>query len=557
MYGFVIFSDTLNSKQCNRELRSEGYVVQNYMNDKFINDKLFVENDEYIIILDGVVTNTKSLKEKYHEPSWERVVKLMYARNGSQFFSEFRGEFAGALYDKKLQQWIIFSDHLSTKNLYYALIDGNFICAESLDFIYTLLKKNNICYHFDANNAMLLLTYGAMIEDKTLASEVLKLKQGFYLKFTNKTSISIERFYKLSNKSNLNLTEEECVNNIDNLFKNAVRENFEKDNEYGYKHFVALSAGLDCRMTSFVAHELGYEKQLNYTFSQTSYYDQIVPQKMTEFLNHEWIFKALDNGMWLYDIEEATRLSGGQCTYYTIAHTNSLFKYLNFKELGLVHTGQIGDVTISIGSKNVEPFSFGDGAYSPQYIKKVNFVPTETFENKELGMYNYRYLGATNYGIQNYYPYTETLSPFMNLDFLEFALSIPNKLRYNHVLYKKWIIERHPDAAKFVWEKIGCKITDPVLNIGHRMIPIKKIPHKILNQFRLKDLDSKRYMNPLGYYLANNEELKRYLWKYFDYADEIEDEGLRTSLLRIKETGSAIEQNQALSLLAAIKLYFS
>lgn len=172
-------------------------------------------------------------------------------------------------------------------------------------------------------------------------------------------------------------------------------------------------------------------------------------------------------------------------------------------------------------------------------------------------MYNYRYLGATNYGIQNYYPYTETLSPFMNLDFLEFALSIPNKLRYNHVLYKKWIIERHPDAAKFVWEKIGCKITDPVLNIGHRMIPIKKIPHKILNQFRLKDLDSKRYMNPLGYYLANNDELKRYLWKYFDYADEIEDEGLRTSLLRIKETGSAIEQNQALSLLAAIKLYFS
>lgn len=557
MYGFVIFSDTLKSRECNREIKSEGYVIQNYMNNKFMNDKLFFENKEYIIVLDGVITNTKSLKEKYHEPSWERVVKLMYARNGSRFFSEFRGEFAGALYDKKLQQWIIFSDHLSTKNLYYALIDGNFICAESLNFIYTLLKENNICYHFDANNAMLLLTYGAMIEDKTLASEVLKLKQGFYLKFTNKTSISIERFYKLSNKSNLNLTEEECVDNIDNLFKNAVRENFEKDNEYGYKHFVALSAGLDCRMTSFVAHELGYEKQLNYTFSQTSYYDQIVPQEMTAFLNHEWIFKALDNGMWLYDIEEATRLSGGQCTYYTVAHTNSLFKYLDFKDLGMVHTGQIGDVTISIGYKNIEPFRFGDGAYSPQDIKEVNFIPSENFENKELGMYNYRYLGATNYGIQNYYPYTETLSPFMNLDFLEFALSIPNKLRYNHVLYKKWIIERHPDAAKFVWEKIGCKITDPVLNIGHRMIPIKKIPHKILNQFRLKDYDSKRYMNPLGYYLANNNELRRYLWTYFDYVDVIENEKLKKILMRIKETGTALEQNQALSLLAAIKLYFA
>lgn len=38
-------------------------------------------------------------------------------------------------------------------------------------------------------------------------------------------------------------------------------------------------------------------------------------------------------------------------------------------------------------------------------------------------------------------------------------MSIPLEYRMNHVLYKKWILSKYPDAAKFRWEKTGELIT--------------------------------------------------------------------------------------------------
>ena len=59
---------------------------------------------------------------------------------------------------------------------------------------------------------------------------------------------------------------------------------FEKDLEYGYKHLVALSGGLDSRMTAWVGHNMGYTNMLNYTFSQTDYLDETVPKEITDTL---------------------------------------------------------------------------------------------------------------------------------------------------------------------------------------------------------------------------------------------------------------------------------
>ncbi len=50
---------------------------------------------------------------------------------------------------------------------------------------------------------------------------------------------------------------------------------FDKDIEYGYKHLVSLSGGLDSRMTTYVANDLGYgDSIVNLTFSKTNYVDE-------------------------------------------------------------------------------------------------------------------------------------------------------------------------------------------------------------------------------------------------------------------------------------------
>lgn len=74
-------------------------------------------------------------------------------------------------------------------------------------------------------------------------------------------------------------------------FKNAIKRAFEKDLEYGYKHLVALSGGLDSRMTAWVAHTMGYTNMLNYTFSQTDYLDEKVPKQITDKLKQSGCLK--------------------------------------------------------------------------------------------------------------------------------------------------------------------------------------------------------------------------------------------------------------------------
>lgn len=63
------------------------------------------------------------------------------------------------------------------------------------------------------------------------------------------------------------------------LFSNTVRLEFEKDVEYGYKHIVTLSGGLDSCITALLAHKLGYVNQLNFTFSQSDYLDEKILKK--------------------------------------------------------------------------------------------------------------------------------------------------------------------------------------------------------------------------------------------------------------------------------------
>lgn len=133
-------------------------------------------------------------------------------------------------------------------------------------------------YQLDEIGVKMLLSYGFMLEDYTLCKEVKKIKPGEYITY-EKRCIEVKQYYRLNNECNYLIPEDEAIDILDKLFRQAVKRQFEKDEEYQYDHIVALSAGLDCRMTSFVAHDLGYTTQTNITFSQSEYYDDYVSKK--------------------------------------------------------------------------------------------------------------------------------------------------------------------------------------------------------------------------------------------------------------------------------------
>lgn len=168
-------------------------------------------------------------------------------------------------------------------------------------------------------------------------SEIRKLTAGHYLKYGEGKLVEIQ-YHRFSNKP-VEMSLEEAIEGIDQRFREAVRLDFEKDKEYGYKHMATLSGGLDSRMTVWVAHELGYQKQLNLTFCQSNYLDFQIAQEIATDLKHDFVFKALDNGNCIYDIDNVTKLTGGNACFFGVSHTKSLFDVINHDLYGGSYRG--------------------------------------------------------------------------------------------------------------------------------------------------------------------------------------------------------------------------
>lgn len=569
MFGF---SALLNKKKLvfrsdgngNRVMQNGDYLCFNNMIDKFADDKVFYEDAEYMCILDGVVLNKKNLQTC---DGWTKTMIDLYKSSGEQslFFDKLRGSFGGVFFDKKAGKYYVFSDHIGSKFLYYVQCGESLFVSSMISECYSFLRQNKIPYSLSIDNVYLLLTYGYMLEDRTLCEQIKKLEPGCYLSF-EKGNVQQHTYCLLDNTPDVSITEEDALEILDEGFRHAIKMQFDKDDEYGYKHLVALSAGLDSRMVSWVAHEIGYTKQINATFSQSDYWDQKVPMQIASDLKHEWIFKSLDGGWWLQDVDSINQITGGNVQYYGLAHGRSLTSMLNYDKLGITHSGQLGDVVFSSFYQGINPdapYVFGAKAYSTTFIQKAKdrIQLHNAYKNEEIANYYYRGFSGANNGLLCNYEYNEVISPFHDIDLLKKALHIPLSIRYGHGLYIKWILTRYPEAAKYVWEKLGGRIDRKfgIINYNGHKVRIETIPKRILNKLfkNTVSLDNKQNMNPIGYYIQTNEELRKWMDDYIkENIQRVADPILYEDILTMVKKDKTIDKIEILTLLSALKLFF-
>jgi len=557
MSSFILDIQT-NTKPENRILKT--FSLEYNTSSKFKNDKVNFENDDFYLLLDGIVLNKKQLLNDTPSQSWAAYLVESYQTQGNQFFKHLKGSYYGFLFDKKETKWIIFTDHISSKPIYYAEYNNYIVFSNNYTGLVNHLKKKGEKVTLNEQGAWLLLSYGYVFEDITITNEIKRLMVG-YCAVVQNNKLNFEKYYTLTNTPR-EISEEEAIEEIDKRFREAVQLAFEKDKEYGYKHVASLSGGLDSRMTVWVAHDLGYTDQLNLTFSQSNYLDETIPKQIAADLKHEWLFKALDNGNFLKNIDETTQITGGNVLYYGLAHGLSLYNYLNFEKLGIMHSGQLGDVIIGTYASTTNPdksYVFGDGAFSKKLLHEVKpFTFKEQYPNEEIFKMYIRGFYGMNLGLLGILEHTETYSPFYNIDFMEVALSIPLKLRFNHYIYKKWISTKYPKAANYIWEKDKVPVNYKYwLTIKGKKVPLNQLYKRIASKFGFEIYggNTRNDMNPLEYWYRTNSNLKKYMDDYFNASIE-----LLNNLPQIKEnctilyTGSkGTEKIQVLSLLSSLK----
>ena len=543
-----------------KNLNSDNWYLELSGIKKFQNDKTLYENEKYIVLIDGVILNLSILKSQYNVNNLEQLAIKMYEKLGEKFFNEFRGNFCGFFKDKKSGKVLIFTNHTGERAIFYYQINNEIIFASEIKHIIKFMKKRNIKYTLDKRGVYCMLTYAYMYDNITAIQEIKRILPGSYIKLADGKIENIS-YYRISNKVvNNNETENQIIDKIEEKFKKAMELQVNKNKEYGYADVAPLSAGLDSRMTNYMIKEISNKPVYNFTYSQTGQLDEKTPAKISAELKNHWLFKSLDNGLALYYIDGSLNFSEGLIYYVWAAQLYDFMKTINCDGVGLIHTGVGGDGVLGGHYIKGNKYEIGDGAYSIKLIDKLKkIISCKEYEHSEIGiMYNRLFNGVVLGYSTVFQYYTEAMSPFMNIEFMDYCLSIPIEYKKSHNIYYKWVRAYHPNAAKYSHNGKKIPKNNSIrVSLRGKKYPISSIPSMIKNELKAK-LNKNSSMNPMQYWYETNSTLRTKMDTYYNdninLMDEYEE--VQNDMKELYESGTAMEKTQVISVLSFMKKYF-
>ena len=572
-YGDVHWQWELPEKRERQEVRSAiiGRVnLTQFTLPKFAGDKVWFEREGVFFAAEGVILNLDELRAQYDADDNESLFFRLYNQSGDTFFSLFRGSFCGVVCDTAREICLVYNDQTGSRPLFWGDCCGLF-WASDLHVLKRALTEHGVEADRDFAAAMLSFGYSPLCGSplkgvrRLGAGECLKIEKG------KAETLKYHRF----SHTQIDISEIEAVKRTDLLFRAAVERILRKNKEYNLENIMPLSAGLDSRMTVWVAAAIQREKGeetgiKNITYSQTGYFDDTVPHDISRVLGTDMHFTALDGGDYLKEIKAAVADTCGLVVYSGAAQVKAATDSFAHQKIGVIATGMIGDIVLNANEPSAsQPFFFGDGALSG---KCLSLMPPEAVErlqsaypDKEIYYLYTRGFNCANLGaplvFQNF---AESYSPFCDVDFLQFALSVPNRMRYNYRLYDKWILSCYPEAAAWLHngeERIGRRHLQ--VTIAGRTMPLRDVPKRIamsaLKRAGITDLYALRKgasMNPLDAWLEDNAGLREE-WESFYVSNRgclAQWHDIDNAAEKLFRHGTAAEKTQVLTLLASLTL---
>lgn len=533
--------------------------------DKYRDEDIAFRAAGRAILFDGVLLNRGELALGYLPESLPTSPQL--GMDLGLVLSRYRGNFRGLVFEEKAGRVSLFTDHLGNRPLYYFLDDECLLCGSSVFEIASVLKMAGKL-EADMFGAYAMLTYGYMVGDATPFLGIRRLEPGSVLTVSlhqanadNRFSpedgscYSVESFkYYIFDNEPVPTNEDEAISKIDELFTQAIRRQLAFNERYGLANYCALSAGLDSRMTAFALQREGASDVRYFTYSQSFHDDCLVPMKIASDNLWSWIYKNLDGGSDLLNITSAIEAANAVIYYPWMSQLMLFLNSVETRDMGLVHTGVIGDVVIgSFLHGNLvgrEAYALGDGAWSTRLIDRLEAVcALKLPKDVEAGMMANRAINGAALGYSlGFSRVSEAASPFMDIDLFSYCMHIPSDMRQHHNLYYAWVEKCYPEAARYPHN--GVRITNKGIRLQYRgtELPAMRVPSLMMN--KIKALSPKNSMNPFEYWYIQNprirEGLKEYYFAHRDILGFNLD--LQSDADLLFEKGSVKEKTLAISL---------
>lgn len=537
-----------------------GYVGRSTIN-KLSNDRFFLTKDKITICFEGVNLDEKfrTFTDFFDE----------YKKNSIEFIKSLKGTFSGFILDENQGKIFIFTDHLSTKNIFYYYNEKiGFIFSSELKSISDFFRKSNVSYSIDRDAVYMMALYGFLLEDHTYIKEVKKLQYSSILTYDYKSDIvSKEKYFNYSSLKNDNVSIKDAVYEINSLFEKSVQRCWNKDLEYGNKHLSLLSGGMDARTNVLIAKELNFKNISTITFGKSNSQDVRYAQQIAVGENFNHFTRFLDSPSYLIDDIENNfvKPNDGLMMFHTSAHTSSTVRSFNLTPYSLLHTGQIGDVLFGSFSKNNFNFKksknkigYTGNIIDSSLLDKIESLESILEKYQELGyeIYSYeqRQINATIVGDRSLNNVIDNISPFYDLDLINLCISLPFSVKKNQIIYYEWLKNYHKNILNYPWEKIQMK-------------PNKRYKMEYGRLYKRYFNGAKKYfhfnydsMNPYGLWMKQYPYILETLNKIMD--EELErlyiDKELKEDLKKIYKDDVFEYRNKfaVATALLALKLHF-
>ncbi|WP_413532790.1 asparagine synthase-related protein [Empedobacter brevis] len=518
-------------------------------------DNYFVDCNEIVICLEGVLLNHTKLIERYNLS--ENYLHQLYKDFEKDFVKYLEGEFVGFVYDKHKKQLLAFTNFTATRKLLYYKDANNIIIDTSLIELTNCLKQENKNYSLDEIAMYQLLVCENTLEDYTPIKEVKKLNDAQILTIDLKNlDLDITSYY--SPFPRFKGSKIEALKEIDRLFTQAVCLEFDKDKELNKETFALLSGGLDSRMTLMVALKNGYKIDEAFCFSQKNYWDEIIAKQIAKDYNIPFHFIALNGGEYITEIDEIFNVSNGFVVYSGALHTNFAYKSINRNRFGLIHSGQLGDGVFGMFNRKrkktiptKEKIVVHDRLFH-RMEKEFNHIISQ-YDNEEHFLTRNVGYNRTVLGSYMAEEFSYQTSPFMNSDFLKFVHSLPEEWKYNQELYIEWINQYHPETTKYIWERTLLKPTSKKNTVlGDKIV--KRSFNILINRIFKKQNFGK--MTAYDYYYKQDKRHQEKMNDYFENTISfITSETLKNDLISLYKTGNFIEKTTVLTVLSIARHY--
>jgi len=555
-----------------RTLSSDNYRIDTAFNETTPNDSVIRAFGQSVILIEGCIFNAvKFVQKNKNEDFATSAFNLLKNAQCKMNIRAFRGDFAGAMFDSDTQQWKGFTDHLGIHPLYYYHDPNVFIVATHIHYITEALRDLGISYSLDEDGACYMLGFGYMLESTTLIQGIYRLQAGRYFEFdAEHWTLNVEHYYKPDNTTKCKLSYPDILEQANALFRHAVAMGIERDRQAGKIPIFHLSDGLDCRLTAFVAEDLGCENKLILNYSQSHSTQYSDPRAIMAELSGTFFQMPLDGGGHLTrHIDHWFENLGGIAGYEPGGSPLfDFFNIINWKKYGMNHNGHAGDFMFGSYLKgnthtppcfpHVEPVRLKNRIYH-QGQDIIKQYPNTEMYYLQSRVTNYAITGPRYHGAV-----TCSNSPFIDPDFVDFMLSVPPHYKTRKTNMRiDLICAFYPKAAKTPYHKIGKSIADTKIVFDNwKKTLVQKWTKSCKKRLARVGIGRKIFHNdcgmiPLDIWYSTNPLFRNWIDDTWHANIEHLPRGLRHYAEETFQTTGIQYKLNALSLLYACKRFFS